>query len=176
MTRYATAGFTLIEVLLVVTLIGILSAIAIPIVARSRAVALEASTIGSLRALHSAQTTFATSCAGGFYSPSVAVLRQRTGAAPFIGPEFTANTVDRHGYRIRFTAGSRAALAPRTCNGLARNRAVQDFFVAADPLAVPNQIVARHFGVNAKGVIFQSERRIRPVYNADPPAPAVPIR
>ncbi len=176
MTRDATAGFTLVEILLVTTLIGILSAIAIPIVSRSRAAALEASTIGSLRALHGAQTTFATSCAGGFYSPSVAVLRQRTGTAPFIGPEFTGDITDRQGYRIRFTAGTRAARAPRTCNGLSQNRTVQDFFVAADPLAVPNQIVARHFGVNAKGVIFQSTRRIRPIYNADPPAPAVPLR
>jgi prepilin-type N-terminal cleavage/methylation domain-containing protein len=170
-------GFTLIEVLLVVTLIGIVASIALPVVCRARAAANEATTIESIRALNTAQVSYATSCAGGFYAPSITWLATpSTGTAAFVGPEFTADSVDRDGYTINFTAGPVATTALKTCNGVAAGQAVQSYFIGADPLQIGASFGVRHFGTNSSATIYQSLVRVSAIYSGAPPAPAKPIQ
>jgi prepilin-type N-terminal cleavage/methylation domain-containing protein len=175
--RRSDAGFTLIEVLLVVTIIGILAGIAVPSLSRARGAATEMSTIGALRAIHASQVAYATSCANGSYAPSIPWLaRVAKGQPPFIGPQFTANVTDQNRYRIRFTLGARDTNAKATCNGLAAGQAASTFFIAADLLVAKDGMVSRYFGVNQTGTIYQSTKRIPPFYTGVPKAPAVPVR
>jgi prepilin-type N-terminal cleavage/methylation domain-containing protein len=60
MKKSKTKGFSLIELLIVVAIILIIAAIAIPNLLRSRIAANEASTVGSLRTLNTAEVTYAT--------------------------------------------------------------------------------------------------------------------
>ena len=89
--RRLDAGFTLIEVLLVVTIIGIVASIAIPSLSRARGAATEAATIGALRAIHASQVAYSTSCANGSYAPSIPWLAKvvTKGQFAFVGPQFT---------------------------------------------------------------------------------------
>ena len=131
--RVRQAGLTLIELILVVTMIGIVSAIVSPLLRRAQGAGFEASTIGSLRAIHSAEAC----------SPS---LRRRLlraslswmstkpprSNALFIGSEFKTNTFVRQHYTLRFTKGTVVAGSPVTCNGLAKGMVVSTYLVAAD--------------------------------------------
>jgi prepilin-type N-terminal cleavage/methylation domain-containing protein len=176
-TRRREAGFTLVELMLVVTIIGIIAATVLPGLQRARGAAIEVQTIGSLHAIFSSQLSYSTACAGGFFAPSIPWLAtlSKPGAAPFIGPEFPTNTTDRQGYRILFSAGSVVARAPQTCNGLAAGQAVDTYFVGADLLQLTNGVVMRYFGVNSSGVIYQSTQRVNVLLSGVPPAPARPI-
>lgn len=68
-------GFSLVELLIVVVVIGIIVAVAIPNLLASRRASNEASAISSLRAVHSAQATYLSTFGGGEYAgnPSVDV-------------------------------------------------------------------------------------------------------
>ena len=66
-------GFSLIELLIVVAIILIIAAIAIPNLLRSRIAANQASAVGSLRTLNTAEVTYATTYNTG-YSSTLAAL------------------------------------------------------------------------------------------------------
>src|SRR6476646_3863305 len=98
-----------------------------PRLLQARQAASAASAIGSMRAINSAELTFALTCGSGFYAPNLTTL----GRAPansreaFISPNLaTSNSVSRSGYVIEVD-GAAWSGAPGSCNGLAVGEAAQ---------------------------------------------------
>ena len=71
--RRNSKGFSLIELLIVVAIILIIAAIAIPDLLKSRQAANQASAVGSLRTLNTSEVTYSSTYTAGF-SPSLASL------------------------------------------------------------------------------------------------------
>jgi len=148
-------GFTLLDMLFVCGLIGIISVIAMPRLLLARQSANAASAIATMRAIDSAQLTFALTCGGGFYAPKLTTL----GVAPpgsnqaFLSPDVTsADTVTKSGYIIQMTATPFPG-APGSCNGLAAGDAGQAFVAAADPTEPSNP---RFFATNVNSSIWEN--------------------
>ncbi len=92
-------GFSLIELLIVVAIILIIAAIAIPNLLKSRIAANEASAVGSVRTLNTGQVTYDNLCQ--VYSPSILALNTGGGcaaAAQIIDPALATGT--KSGYNL----------------------------------------------------------------------------
>ncbi len=71
-------GFALIDLIFVCGVIGLLASIALPRLLLAKQAAGSASAIGSMRAVNSAELTYALTCGAGFYAPNLSTL----GTAP----------------------------------------------------------------------------------------------
>jgi type II secretory pathway pseudopilin PulG len=147
-------GFALIDLIFVIGIISVLAMIAFPRVLMARQSAGAASAIGSLRAISSAELSFAFTCGGGFYAPNLTTLGTPPPGSPaaFISTNLaTANQVTRAGYLIRLSAEPFGA-APPSCNGLAAGEAGQAYRAVADSIEPDN---FRFFGTNANGQLWE---------------------
>ena len=156
-------GFTLIEMLIVVAIIGIISAVAVPGMIRARESGNEASAIGSIRSIVSGQTAFASTCGAGGYADSLTTLATPPpGGVEFISPDLgAADPSIKSGYSITVSSAGLVVLpAANTCNGVADSRA--DFLATATPTGL-GTTGNRSFGADQRGSIYQDYSGATPV-------------
>jgi type II secretory pathway pseudopilin PulG len=148
-------GFALIDLIFVCGIVGVLCSIALPRMLLARQSAGAASAIGSMRAINSAELTFALTCGSGFYAPNLTTLgRPPVGSnEPYInGGLGESDQVTKSGYLVQ-VIGAPYGGAPISCNGLPAGEGAQGFKAIADPLEPGN---TRFFATNSNATIYEN--------------------
>jgi len=142
-------GFSLIELLIVVAIILIIAAIAIPNLLRSRIAANQASAVGSLRTINTAQVTYASTYNVG-YSSQLSYLGPPTSGNPISTAAGlidsilagTTNTSSKSGYTFTYVP---TTVGVRT----------DTYYTTADPTTV-GTTGTNHYYTDQSGVIRQN--------------------
>ncbi|MBI4372999.1 MAG: type II secretion system protein [Candidatus Omnitrophica bacterium] len=117
-----TNGFTLVEIVVVTSILGSLVLMAIPGLQRARVNANHSSVISDLRTFRSANEMYRSQQSPPFFAPDVAALT--AGNVPFLDTSWnTANTLGRHSYTFTYIVDPSGAAysmvaAPSNANGI----------------------------------------------------------
>lgn len=151
-------GFTLVEVLIVVAIITVVAAIAIPALLSARRSGNHASAIASLRTISSAQGAYSSACANGAFAIDLTQLAipPPGGGAPFISPDLSAAAIVRKsGYDFRMAAGSDSVPGTsNACNGVPAASLASTFYATGMPVSLGNT-GNWYFWVGTPGTVFQ---------------------
>ena len=148
-------GFSLIELLIVVAIILIIAAIAIPNLLRSRMAANEASAVGSIRTMNTAAITYSSTYGNGFPPSLAAIGTTGTAAvgcnnASLLDTVLTAGTKSGYGFGLQPGSVAAAATPPTGCTG----GFADGYVVTAQPVNT-GTTGQRSFCSDASGVIRQ---------------------
>lgn len=133
-------GFSLIELLIVITIIGIIASIAIPNLLATRRAANEGSAIASMRVVFSSNAGYQVTTGGGEYAPDFTALKN----ANLIDAQLGTAPNQKSGYDFAINRTLTTATALPT------------FWIAANPTQSSGvmQSGTRRFGTTQGGVIY----------------------
>jgi prepilin-type N-terminal cleavage/methylation domain-containing protein len=150
--RSNSRGFTVLELLIVIALIGIVSSLAMIGTRQARVRAAETAAVSALRTINQGQFAYMQSCGNQSYAPTLVSL----GTPPpgsdsaFLSPDLTqADPLQKSGYVFQM-GGTQNPEAVPTCTGVP---ALSGYFLTADPLT-PGHSGIRFFGTNADRVVY----------------------
>lgn len=147
-------GFTLIELLIVVAIISIIAAFAVPGLLRTKMTGNEASALVSLKATNSAQVSYSTVCGAGGYAAAYPQLYAPPGGAGsgFISADLGQSvTPQKSGYNFALAAGAGSSAGPNDCNGTATSTT---YYATAVPFTFGTS-GGRSFATNQENSVWQ---------------------
>ncbi|PYV11084.1 MAG: pili assembly chaperone [Acidobacteria bacterium] len=155
--RKNSKGFSLIELLIVVAIILIIAAIAIPNLLRSRIAANQASAVGSLRTLNTANITYASTYNTG-YAAALSYLGPTVGAAlpTVLGAGLVDSILGGTGSQVSAKSGYNFTYSPGATDNSGR---INTYSFTANPITAGTTGTNYYF-TDQSGVIRQNSTAI----------------
>jgi prepilin-type N-terminal cleavage/methylation domain-containing protein len=145
-------GFTIVEILIVISLIAIVSSLAVIGIRHARVRATETAAVAALRVINQAQSAYMHGCGNQAYAPTLVSL----GTPPpgsdsaFLSPDLAqSDPLQKSGYIIALGGTVKTDAVP-TCNGVVP---LESYYLTADPVN-PGHSGVRSFGTNSDRIVY----------------------
>jgi type II secretory pathway pseudopilin PulG len=159
--------------MIVVAIISVIAAIAIPGLRRARMTGNETAAMASLKHVNAAEVAYAASCGYNTFAVSLAVLGTPPpgGTSGYLAPDLTSvETPQKNGYLFTLGPGLGATLGPMDCNGNVTQTA---FYATATPVTF-GTTGTKSYATNALNTVWQVSAAAAPIEPFGPPA--IPVQ